>query len=231
MRIHHLHRWSVGLERARAIQEELAARVRVDDEGAARPRVVAGADVSYDDARGLGFAAVVAFSWPGLEPIEERTAVGPVRFPYVPGYLSFREAPILLRAFARLRAQPDVVFCDGQGIAHPRGLGLASHLGLFLDRPTMGCAKSRYIGAHADPGPARGSREALIWQGKTIGAVLRTRDGVAPIFVSVGHRIGLDAACALALEAARGSRVPEPTRIADRRVAELRREWTAGGGR
>ncbi len=222
MKIHRLHRWTVDLERARAIQLDLASRVRVSG-GSGEPRRVAGADVSYDDARGLAFAAVVVLAWPGLEPLEERTAIGPVRFPYVPGYLSFREIPILLRAFARVTMVPDVVLCDGQGIAHPRGLGLASHLGLFLDCPTIGCAKSRFIGAHADPGVARGSRTSLIHLGREVGAVLRTREGAAPIYVSIGHALHLERACAIALAAACASRIPEPTRLADRRVAELRR--------
>lgn len=221
MKILRVHRWTCDFAKARALQVALAPRVVVAPLGGV-PRMVAGADVAYDDVTGSAFAAVVVLTWPALEEIEVRTAVGAVRFPYVPGYLSFRELPILLRAFARVRSDPDVVLCDGQGIAHPRGLGLASHLGLFLDRPTIGCAKSRFVGEHDEVGPRRGDRTPLRLGGREIGAVLRTRERARPIYVSVGHRVDLDQACALALASSRGSRVPEPTRRADRRVAELK---------
>ncbi len=227
MKVHRWHPWTIDLDRAAELQRELAGRVRRSGACPA-PVCVAGADVAYDSGSGRGFGAVVVLNWPALEVQEIRTAVAPVRFPYVPGFLSFREMPVLLRAFARVRARPDVIFCDGQGVAHPRGLGLASHLGLFLDCPTIGCAKSRFVGEHEEPGPGSGDRVPLRLGDREVGAVMRTRPGAAPLYVSVGHRIRLDRACALVLASVRDSRVPEPTRIADRAVARLKRVWLTG---
>lgn len=184
-------------------------------------RTVAGCDVSVRENRLWG--AVLLFSFPDLRPMERAWAVREAEFPYVPGFLSFREIPVLLDAFAQLRRTPDVVLCDGQGIAHPRRLGLASHLGLLLDLPTIGCAKSRLVGRHEDPGDEVGDRTPLLDGRETIGAVVRTRARTKPLYVSIGHRVRLTDAVRLVLACGRGRRLPEPTRQADRTVGLLSR--------
>ena len=156
--------------------------------------------------------------------VEEVVLKGPVTFPYVPGLLSFREAPVLLDCFARLKSTPELVLIDGQGIAHPRGFGIASHLGLWLDVPTVGCAKSRLIGEGEEPGDDPGSWTELRYQGQVVGATVRTRGGVKPIFVSPGHRVGVKAAVRLALLCTAGFRVPEPTRLADHLAEAAKRQ-------
>jgi len=198
----------------------------------APPKLVAGADVSYTPPR-FGrhresaeklYAAVVVLEMPSLRIVESASVVDRARFPYLPGLLSFRELPPLLRAFRRLRVTPDVVIVDGHGVAHPRRCGLASHLGLVLDLPTVGCAKSRLIGEPCAPGRCRGSSTALRDGDEVIGRVLRTRDGVAPLYVSVGHKIPLDDAVALVLQCAPRYRLPETTRRAHQLVNQLRRK-------
>jgi deoxyribonuclease V len=167
------------------------------------------------------------YSFPEMEEIERAYAVVPLRFPYVPGLLSFREIPVLLAALKKLRRMPDLIFCDGQGYAHPRRLGLASHLGVLLDKATIGCAKSLLIGAHGDLNERAGSWSALVDEkagGEVIGAAVRTRYGVKPMYVSQGHRVSLPTAIQLTLEAASGFRMPRPTRDADRYVSEIKRK-------
>ncbi|MBI5819110.1 MAG: endonuclease V [Verrucomicrobia bacterium] len=196
------------------------------------PRWVAGVDVSYDfvptrfsknkKASESLYAAVVVLELPSLRVVETSAVASRAEFPYVPGLLSFREIPPLLEAFRKLRVTPDAVLVDGQGVAHPRRCGLASHLGLVLDLPAVGCAKSRLIGEHREPGLRRGSASDLRDGGEIIGRVVRTRDGVAPLFVSVGHKISLDAAVALVLECAPRFRLPETTRQAHTWVNQLR---------
>lgn len=205
---------------ARAIQERLRARVRVAG-GPRRVRLVAGADLAYRADGSRAWAAVVLVSLLEGVVVETATAAGPPPFPYVPGYLSFREGPLLLAAFARLRRRPDVCLFDGQGIAHPRGFGLASHMGVLLDLPSVGCAKSRLVGEHEEPGPRHGDWAPLRLGGRTVGAVLRTRQGVRPIYVSPGHRIGLRRAIRCVLGMSR-LRVPEPIRLAEQAVNELK---------
>lgn len=186
-------------------------------EGApAKLRLVAGLDAHYQAGAGLAWGAAALLSWPNLELLESALACRPLDFPYVPGLLSFREAPALLAALACLSQPPDLVFVDGQGIAHPRRLGLASHVGVLACLPTIGVAKSRLIGTFAPPGPEKGASSPLMDRGEVIGAVLRTRSRVRPLFISVGHGIGLDAAVRLVLEAAPRYRIPEPTRLADK---------------
>lgn len=227
MRYRELHRWDVTPREAAAIQEKLRGRVR--ERPLARPvRTVAGADVSYDKRAGLVYAAVVLMSWPELEVLETSTAARRGRFPYVPGLLTFREGPALLEAFGRLPRRPGLIFFDGQGRAHPRRLGLASHLGLALGVPSIGCAKSRLTGHHALPRRVRGARADLVDEGEVVGTVLRTRAGVRPIYVSVGHLITLEEAAAWCLASARRYRLPEPAREAHRLVTALRSE-AAGG--
>jgi deoxyribonuclease V len=158
-------------------------------------------------------------------------AILPLRFPYVPGLLSFREIPVLLAALSKLQHPPDLLFCDGQGIAHPRRMGLATHLGIVLDRPTIGCAKSRLIGTHRQPGQKQGSHAVLLDPApghETLGAVLRTRTGANPIYISQGQRISLPTAIRFALSVTEGSRIPKPTRDADRFAAEIKRKFLTG---
>lgn len=159
-------------------------------------------------------AAVVVFEWPDLRLIEVQTAGGDLDFPYIPGFLSFREIPLLIKAFEKLRISPDLILVDGQGIAHPRRLGLASHLGLVLNIPTIGCAKSHLIGDYTEPGERRGSCTYLTDGDRIIGAVLRVKDRVKPLFISIGHKISLGAAIKWTLGTGRGYRLPEPARLA-----------------
>jgi deoxyribonuclease V len=200
---------------ASAVRRQLELREALDlSGGPGRVRLVAGADISYDRGSDRFFAAVVVLALPGLEIVETATSRGRSPFPYVPGLLSFREGPLLLRAFARLRAEPDLAFFDGHGIAHPRGFGIASHLGLLLDLPSIGCAKKRLVGTHEEPGPEVGDTAPLLFEGRRVGAVLRTRRGVRPVYVSPGHRIKTAAAVRWTLRTGGGYRLPEPTRQA-----------------
>lgn len=218
-----LHDWSMSYKEAVALQRELAGRVDLRDRLPRPLRTVAGVDVSYEKHGDLFFAAVVVLSFPGLEPVEEASASGRVSFPYIPGLLSFRELPILLQAFRNLRQVPDAVLVDGQGIAHPRRLGIASHLGLWVGLPTVGCAKSRLCGEHPPPGPKRGDGVPLTLEGKRVGTVLTTRDGVSPLFISPGHRVDHAAAVELVLACGRRTRMPEPTRLAHLATNRLRK--------
>jgi deoxyribonuclease V len=219
-----LHPWNVGIARAARIQRELRGRLRLaPSRRRAPPALIAGADVSYDRGSDVHYGAVVVLTFPDLDVVETAGSVGIARFPYVPGYLSFREIPILLRAFRKIRSRPDLLICDGQGIAHPRGFGLASHLGLVLGLPSVGCAKSRLVGEHDEPGRARGSKADLVHEGRIVGTVLRSRDGVAPLYVSPGHRIDVESAARVVLACCRGVRIPEPTRQAHIEVNLLRR--------
>jgi len=178
------------------------------------PRLIAGVDISVDRVAGTGTAAVVVLSYPELELVETKIVTDRIGFPYVPGLLSFREAPLILSACEKLTVTPDLVMVDGQGIAHPRRMGLASHLGLFLEIPSIGCAKSRLCGRHEEPGFEPGSYADLIDSREVIGAVLRTRAGVKPVYISIGHKIDLAAAIHWVLACCRGYRLPEPTRLA-----------------
>lgn len=220
-----LHRWDVTPAEARALQFEWRERLELDDR-TGRIRRVAGVDVAFDPPgkNGEAIAGVVVFSYPDWEELECATARRPLAFPYVPGLLSFREIPAILAALVSLSESPDLIFCDGQGYAHPRRFGLACHLGVLLDVPTIGCAKSRLIGEYREPGRRAGSWTPLQDEGERIGAVLRTRDGSRPMCISCGHRVSLERAIALTLEACDGRRVPRPTRRADRYVAQIKRE-------
>ena len=212
------------MREARALQERLRDAVSERDELPERLRLVAGADVSYDRGSPVLYAAVVVLDAESLEPVEVAATTGRATFPYLPGYLSFRELPPLLEAFAKLRVRPELVICDGHGRAHPRRFGLACHLGLALGLPSIGVAKSRLVGEHREPGPRRGAHAALRFGGEVIGEVLRTQPSVAPVYVSVGHRVSLATARRLALRFAPRFRLPEPTRAAHAEVNRLRRE-------
>ncbi len=203
------------------MQERLRGRVERRDRFG-RIRRVAGADVAFGDGR--AYAAVLVFSYPDLQPIETAHAMAPLTFPYVPGLLAFREGPALLKAFAALTTLPDVVLFDAHGLAHPRGFGLACHMGMLLNRPSVGCAKSVLVGEW-DPGRLGSERGAWIplrVDGKRVGAAVRTREDTAPIFVSTGHRVSLRSAIRLALACCAGYRIPEPTRQADIAVARIK---------
>jgi len=227
VRIPKLHGWGVAAGEAAALQRELAARVDTSTPAGAW-RTIAAADVSFDRGGDKLYGAVVVVEAGTFELVERVGVAGPARFPYVPGLLSFREAPALLEAFAKLRARPDVVLCDGQGLAHPRRLGIACHLGLWLDLPTVGCAKSRLCGRFEEPGPHRGDRSPLVDRGEIVGAVLRTRTGVKPLFVSPGHRCDLDGTVGLVMATLGKTRLPIPARMAHEYVNLVRKAAKAG---
>lgn len=214
----HPHRWNLTAAEAIALQHEWAGRVRI--EPPPRPiRFVAGVDAAFSPDGRRCLAGAVLWDLEKGMVCEEHVASLRLRFPYIPGLLSFREAPAILAALRRLQQAPDALLCDGQGLAHPRRFGLACHLGVLLDLPSVGCAKSLLTGTHAPPGPRRGDAAPLRHGDQTIGIVLRTRDGVRPVYVSVGHRMTLEGAVELVLRCGRGRRLPEPTRLADRLVA------------
>lgn len=207
------HSWEVSTAEAKGIQ--LSLRNRLSTKADFRVvRTVAGVDVAAKGDRTR--AAVVVLSYPELEPLEQSVAEVPAKMPYVPGLLSFREAPAILAACEGLEIEPDLFVFDGQGFAHPRRFGIASHVGVILDKPSIGCAKSRLCGTHHEPASEAGSHVFLYDGEEVIGAVLRTRDGVSPVYVSVGHRIDLETAIAYVIGCCKGYRLPEPTRCAHR---------------
>ena len=211
------HRWDVSPSEAIALQRQLRSQVLTTDATTlATLKTIAGVDAAYRDKTGEAKAAVVVLAFPELEVIEQVVATRPISFSYVPGLLSFREAPVVLDAISSLRARPDLLMCDGQGYAHPRRLGLASHLGVYLDMPSIGCAKSRLIGSYDEPGPGKGSFSPLTDHGETIGMVLRSKTGTRPLFISIGHMINLATAVKLVNQCLCGFRLPEPTRLADK---------------
>lgn len=215
MKARRLHGWDLTPKEAIALQAELRDRVvRVERIGAVRH--VAGVDVGFVEGGAITRAAVAVLAFPGLELVEKAVVRQPTRFPYVPGLLSFREAPAVLAAFERLRVVPDLILYDGQGIAHPRRFGIASHVGLLLDTPSIGVAKTRLIGEHRAPSNRRGAWAPLVDAGETIGAVVRTRAGVKPVYVSIGHRVSLEAAVRWAMACVTRYRLPETTRWAHR---------------
>jgi len=215
------HPWDLGPQQAIALQRELASRV-ISADTLTSLRWVAGVDVGI--VREVARAAVVVLTYPELTVIECVAAERPVTFPYIPGLLSFREAPVILDALARLSVRPDLLMFDGQGIAHPRRLGIAAHLGVLLDHPTIGCAKSRLSGVYDEPGPERGDHAWLRDHDEIIGAVLRTRARVKPMFVSVGHKMRLESALEIVLGCGCGYRLPEPTRQAHHFASSLGQE-------
>lgn len=222
-----LHEWPQTAEQALAVQRSLRERVAATDELPHRISHLAGVDVAYSRDDTTVFAGVVVLDALTLRPVETRTAVRAVAFAYLPGLFAFRELPALLQALSEIETPIDLVVCDGHGLAHPRRLGLASHLGVLLDRPSIGVAKRRLIGAHREPGNARGSVANLTDDGEVIGAALRTQSNVKPVYVSVGHRISLATAVAWTLRLSTRYRLPESTRQADRMVNALRRAWPA----
>jgi len=218
-----LHPWKVTPQEAIRIQEELKKRLRLRPPKAPF-KTVAAADVSYSLADDRLYAGFLLFSYPGLNLRETASACGRVSFPYIPGLLTFREAPILLKAFSKLKIRPGLVLMDGQGIAHPRSMGIAAHLGILLDLPTIGCAKSRLFGEEAEPGADQGSCVLLCQEGRTVGVIVRSRTGVKPVYVSPGHKMDLDTSVEIILSLCRGYRIPEPLRQAHIFVNQLRQK-------
>jgi len=223
-----LHNWNLSYARARELQTELACKVKFTPLKKS-PQLVAGLDCAFSKDGERIFAVVVVLRRPQFELVETVSASRKVTFPYIPGLLSFREAPVCISAVERLQNRPDVFIVDGQGIAHPRRLGLAAHLGLFLDRPTIGCAKSRLTGIYKEPQHDKGAYSLLKDEkGKQntkpeiIGAVVRTRTNVKPVFVSVGHKCLLKDAVDVVLDCAVKYRLPEPTRLAHQAVSKLK---------
>lgn len=217
--------WPDSVAQAKQLQQ------RWRDDVVLRPlravQTVAAADISFDLRRDYGYAAVVVMQLPGLQRREVAFTEGPLTFPYVPGYLSFREVPLIFAAMQKLEHKPDVLLCDGQGIAHPRRFGLACHLGVLLQCPTIGCAKSKLVGTYEEPAGERGASSPLVLGGEQVGMVLRTRDGVKPVFVSPGHLTDLASAERIVRLCLGKYRIPQPLREAHTLVNERRRSGGA----
>jgi deoxyribonuclease V len=224
MKILSLHSWKVKSQQALTIQKELADRVSLENKLLTDPQWIAGADISLTKGSEEAFAGIVVLNAQTLEIADEYFIKGKIEFPYIPGLLSFREAPLLLKLFKKVTPAPQLVFFDGQGIAHPRKLGLASHMGLFLNCPTIGCGKSRLTGTYREPGLKKGCRSRLKDKSnQTLGTVLRTREDCKPVFISVGHQIDLETSVRWTLKCTTRYRIPEPTRLAHIRVNDFRK--------
>lgn len=212
---HTIRDWPTDITAARQVQENLRGKV-VREDTLHSVRHVAGVDVGFEHKGLTTRAAVAVLTFPGLELCDQGISRSPTRFPYVPGYLSFRELPAVLDALEMLSVTPDLLLCDGQGLAHPRRFGIACHLGVLTDLPTIGVAKSRLVGSHAEPAPEKGQWSPLLDGRETIGAVLRTRANVSPVYVSIGHRVSLPTAIDYVLRCTTRYRLPETTRWAHR---------------
>ena len=219
VKLRNLHSWSVSVPEARDIQSNLATRVSCADAIPAQPRHIAGLDISAPDSRGIVRAAAVVLGYPGLDIEEVRLSEGKPDFPYVPGFLSFRETPMLKGALEALELSPDIIIADGQGLAHPRRFGLACHIGLLTDAPTIGCAKSLLVGRHGPLGEPAGSRSEIKHREEVVAMAVRTRTNVRPVYVSVGHKVDLETAVEWVLACCKGLRLPETTRIAHQAAA------------
>jgi deoxyribonuclease V len=212
-------RWPGNVAEARRIQEEIRKKVRIEPLKRP-PGLVAFLDAAFTDDRVV--AAACLFTYPALEHVEDSVAAARCVFPYVPGYLTFREGPAIVEAVCGLSRRPDLLVFDGQGIAHPRGVGIAAHIGALMDIPSIGCAKSRLAGQYEEPGRRKGRWSRLLIDGRVVGAALRTREGVKPVFVSPGHRIDLRGALRIIMRCVGRYRIPEPLRYADRTVNNAR---------
>lgn len=210
-----LHTWNLEISEAINLQRELATRLVLEDQFG-EIHIVAGVDMAINEGNGMARAAVVLFSFPDLTILEKHVYEEPLRMAYVPGLLSFRELPCVLGAIQQLKQKPDLIMADGQGLAHPRRLGIASHLGLWIDTPTIGCAKSILVGTHEPVGDAVGDWSPLVYHRETIGAALRTRVKVKPMYISQGHKISLASSIKFVLACGKGYRLPETTRQADK---------------
>ena len=216
-----LHPWNITPKQGIKIQKDLKKELIFFDKRFPVKKIC-GTDVSFDKNKNILTSAAIIFSYPGLDLIEEQTAVSECNFPYVPGLLSFREVPVLLMAFDKVNNIPDVVICDGHGIAHPRGIGLASHLGLILDIPSIGCAKKKLIGKYTEVCGKKSDYSYLTDGEKKIGIVLRTRENIKPVFISQGYKIGLDYSSEIILNCCKKYRLPEPIRKAHQLVNIIR---------
>ncbi len=221
MRCLNLHPWNLRYAEAVKVQRELQERIILDAPDLAL-RLVAGADVSYSKGSNMFFASVVVLQMPDMNILEIASARGEVDFPYIPGLLSFREAPILIKAFEQVKNTPDVIIFDGHGISHPRGMGLASHMGLVLDLPSIGCAKKILVGTHDPLGTEVGDYAPIVFKDNIVGAALRTKKNVLPVFVSPGHRMDIPSAIEIVMTTCRGYKLPEPTRQAHLSVNRIR---------
>jgi deoxyribonuclease V len=216
--------WNLTPRDAMRLQKRLAKRVVLEDRFD-RIRTVAGADIAFDPATNVAFAGVIVYRFADLVEIERHRVQRKLRFPYIPGLLSFRECPLLLAAFALLKTEPDLILIDGHGLAHPRRFGIACHMGVLFDKPTIGCGKSLLVGMHRDPGWKAGSTAPLMFRGMRVGMALRTRDDVKPIYVTQGNRVSLPNAVKLVRHCLDGFRIPKPTRETDHYVRDLRRAY------
>lgn len=214
-------KWPKNIKEVQKIQHEIKEKIKIIP---LKKKLVfvAGVDAAFSQNRVIGTACV--YSFPALIPLEERYSVTKISFPYIPGYLSFREGPVIIKALGALKIRPDIILFDGQGIAHPKGTGIASHIGVLLNIPSIGCAKSRLVGEYEEPRNRKGRYSSLRFKGKTVGAVLRTRDNVKPVFVSPGHFINLKGSIEVVLKCTTNYRVPEPLRCADNLSKKLKRE-------
>ncbi|RYG73946.1 deoxyribonuclease V [bacterium] len=217
-----LHPWDLTPSQAVALQNELRSEVKIQPIGF-EPKLIAGADLSFDIGSDTVHAGIVVLSFPSLEIVEECGITTEAKFPYVPGLLSFRESPAILEVWSKLKNQPEVLILDGQGTAHPRRMGIACHIGLWLQIPTIGCGKTLLCGKYEDLGEKRGDFAPLIHRKEVIGAALRTKDKVNPVFISPGHLCDLESAMSLILRCHGGLKIPEPTRRAHLFVNRLRR--------
>ena len=221
MNVATLHSWDISPKEAVSVQRELQKNLTLSPLPHG-PAIVAGADVSYDKGSHIFFSGIVLLTLPNLEIVEEVSSSASVSFPYIPGLLSFREGPVILEAFKKLKIKPDLIIFDGQGIAHPRGLGIASHIGLLLGIPSIGCAKTRLCGEFAEPGRRKGDWSPLALKGADVGGVVRTKNDVKPVFVSPGHLIDIKSSIDIILQCAGKYRLPEPTRQAHLLVNRVR---------
>jgi deoxyribonuclease V len=212
--------WPENVRDARRVQETLRKRLKIIPLRKL-PSYIASLDAAFLGDRVIGAACL--FTYPGMVQVQEAFAVMECRFPYIPGYLSFREGPVLLEALGKLNVKPGLLMLDGQGIAHPRGMGIASHLGALLGMPSIGCAKSRLVGEFREPGRRKGSWSPLLIEGETVGAVLRTREGVRPVFVSPGNRIDLAGSVEIVMRCTGRYRIPEPLRCAHRAAGNVKK--------
>ena len=223
MKIKPLHDWNLSAQQAVELQKQLAYEVITEDKLDEPVKTVAGIDLGYDAKNETSRAVCVVLSFPELELLESAEAILPIQFPYIPGLLSFRETPVAVKALEKLQTAPDLILCDGQGIAHPRRFGIACHIGLLADVPTIGVAKSLLVGKFETPGEMRGSISPLIYRNEQVGAAVRTKDKVQPIYVSAGHKISLATAIDYVLKCAPKYRLPETTRLADKMASYRKR--------
>jgi deoxyribonuclease V len=221
MKIKALHKWSVDTKKAKELQKKLQKKIQLKSFNK-KIKTVAGCDVSFSRGSNIVYASIVILNYPGMEIIEEQFARDNATFPYIPGYLSFREIPVLIKAFKLIKRAPDIVLCDGQGLAHPRLFGLACHLGLMLDTPAIGCAKSHLVGEFKEPGHTKGNYSSIRYKGKKVGIVLRSRTNVKPIFISPGHKIDIKSSYRITMDCSGKYRIPVPTRLAHIAVNKYR---------